>query len=416
MSMLGAGPSNGTRPPRPLDGIRVVEVGVWHAGPGASVILADLGAEVIKVESLRGDPERHNGRFGSMNTESLDSGDWTLIFELSNRNKKSLSMDIATEDGQRILKALIEQADVFVTNLLPNTRDKLGLTYEAVAAINDRIVYSCSSGFGPHGDLANSGAFDTLGQGYSGMLFLQGDSEPVPLSVLVLDQMTAIVSSHAIMTGLYIRERTGKGEEVHASLYSSGIWLMYANLVTTSALGREIDTSWDRRRHAVLRSTFKCGDGLWIAGVHHPEDPFWERFCRALERPDLIDDERYRSKAVRAERLHEVYDLLDAELLKRPREEWLKIFADAGLRFTAVRRFQDVLVDPQGRANDYVVEIDHPRLGTLPVPGYPITFRNYEVNRYAEAPGLGEHSDEILAGIGLDETEIDKLRVDGVIG
>ena len=400
----------------PLAGVRVVEVGVWHAGPGASVILADLGAEVIKVESLRGDPERHNGQFGAMKTDSLDSGDWTLIFELSNRNKKSLALDLATQEGRRIVHALVKDADVFVTNLRGSTRESLGIDYESIREANPRIIYSDTTGFGPAGDLANTGAFDTLGQAYSGMLFVTGGDEPTPLSAIVLDQLAAITTSHGILVALYARAHSGVGEQVHASLYGSAIWLMYANLVTTSALGREIDTSWNRRGHAVLRSTFKCRDGAWLAGTHHPEEPYWARFCTTIGRPDLITDERYATKAARMERLSEIYDILDHEFLQRDRDEWLKVFARAGLLFAPVNRFTDVLSDQQARANDYIVEIDHRRLGHLAVPGYPIGFSRHVTNTHAAAPGVGEHSDEVLAALGLGSEEIRGLRARNVVG
>jgi crotonobetainyl-CoA:carnitine CoA-transferase CaiB-like acyl-CoA transferase len=409
-------PGNHQPPRAPLAGIKVVEVGVWHAGPGANVVLADLGAEVVKVESLRGEPERHTGKFGNMDTESLDSGDWTLIFEISNRNKQSVQLDIGSDEGKELLHKLVADADVFLTNLRRDTVGKLGIDYDTLSVINPRLVYARTTGFGPNGPIAGQGAYDTLGQAYSGMLFLAGNDEPTPLSVLVLDQMTAIATSHAIITALLSRSMTGLGQDVHVSLYSSAIWLNYANLMTTSALGMEIDLSWNRKHHGVLRSMFRCADGVWVAGTHHPEDPYWHRFCAAIQRPDLADDPRLTTRVLRADHLPELYDLLDDVFAARTSGEWLKTLGAGGLLFAPVRRFEDVLSDPQAEANDYIVNIEHPRLGAMRVPGYPVTFGKDQVVPYRAAPSLGEHTDAVLAGLGLDDEAIAGLRERKVIG
>lgn len=409
-------PTPSDAPRAPLEGIKVVEVGVWHAGPGANVVLADLGAEVIKVESLRGEPERHTGKFGNMDTESLDSGDWTLIFEISNRNKQSVQLDIASDEGRQILHRLVADADVFLTNLRSDTVENLGIDYPTLSAINPRLVYSKTNGFGPKGPLAGQGAYDTLGQAFSGMLFLAGNDEPTPLSVLILDQMTAIATSHAIITALLSRSMTGVGQDVHVSLYSSAIWLNYANLMTTSALGKEIDLSWNRRHHGVLRSMFRCADDVWLSGTHHPEDPYWQRFCTAIERPDLGADPRLATRVQRADHLPELYDTLDNVFAARTSEEWLKILADNGLLFAPVRRFQDVLHDAQAEINDYVVDVDHPRLGPLKVPGYPVTFGKDRPAPYRPAPATGEHTDAVLTALGFDDDAIADLRARKVIG
>ena len=403
-------------PRAPLTGIKVIEVGVWHAGPGANVVMADLGAEVIKIESLRGEPERHTGKFGNMDTESLDSGDWTLIYEISNRNKQSVQLDIGSDEGRQIVHKLVAGADVFLTNLRRDTVQKLGIDYESLSVINPRLVYARTTGFGPKGAMAGQGAYDTLGQAYSGMLFLAGNEEPAPLSVLILDQMAAIATSHAIITALLSRSMTGVGQDVHVSLYSSAIWLNYANLMTTSALGKEIDLSWNRRDHGVLRSMFRCADGVWLAGTHHPEDPYWQRFCAAIQRPDLAEDPRLATRVLRAEHLPDLYDLLDDVFATRPSEEWLEIFAAGGLLFAPVRRFEDVLHDPQAEANDYIVDVNHPRLGALRVPGYPVTFGKDCPAPYRPAPSLGQHTDSVLASLGLDDDAIAGLRDRKVIG
>jgi formyl-CoA transferase len=228
--------------------------------------------------------------------------------------------------------------------------------------------------------------------------------------------MAAIATSHAIITALFSRTVTGQGQELHVSLFSSAIWLMYANLMITSAMGREIDTSWDRRRFGVLRSTFLCQDGEWLAGVHNPEDRYWPRFCQALGRPDLAADPALATRELRAERLPELYDQLDPEFLKRTRDEWLKIFTEGGLMFSRVQRFQEVLQDPQAAANGYIVDVDHPHLGQVRLPGYPISFGKDAVSPYQPAPSLGQHTDEVLASLGFGPDEIASFRERNVVG
>ena len=308
---------------RPLRGLKVVEVGVWHAGPGAGAILTDLGADVIKVESIAGEPERYLGNFGPIDTAEVNTDDWTVLFDISNRGKRSVSIDLSESDGRSILTRLITNSDVFLTNLRPSSKRKLGLDYESLRKHNEQIIYAGVSGFGAQGPLARAGAFDTLGQAMSGMMYLSGLPEPAPLSILILDQLTAITASHAILTALYERERTGRGQEVHTSLYGSATWLMHANLVVTSVLGRDVDIAWDRRRNPPLRTTYKCGDGKWIVGTAHPEDRYWAPFCAALGVVELTADRRFATKDQRVAHGPELMEILDEIFLKKDRPGWL---------------------------------------------------------------------------------------------
>jgi crotonobetainyl-CoA:carnitine CoA-transferase CaiB-like acyl-CoA transferase len=399
-----------------LEGVRVVELGVWHAGPGGGAILGQLGAEVIKVESLVGDPERHNGPFGNMNAEVLNDGDWTLIFELSNHNKKSVQIDVSRPEGLRLIQALLREADVFLTNLRTETLERLGLDYKSVREVNDKIIYSGTTGFGPEGPMRNTGGFDTLGQAYSGMLYLLNPEEPTPLSTMVLDQLAAIVTGFAIMTALVHRERTGEGQDVYTSLLGTGIWSMYVNLFTTAALGTEVDTEWKRRRQGVLRSLYKCADGEWIACVHNPEEPYWAKFCAAIGRPDLAEDPSLATRSLRIPHLERVYDAIDAAMLERTSTEWLEIFGALDLFFTPVRRFRDVLVDPQVVANDYVETIDHPALGRVTIPSLPITFGRSKPVPHEGAPRLGADTAATLGPTGCDESTLEELRRSKIIG
>jgi crotonobetainyl-CoA:carnitine CoA-transferase CaiB-like acyl-CoA transferase len=395
--------------------MRIVEIGVWHAGPGGTAILADLGAEVIKVEGLSGDPERYQGSFGPMATQAIDTADWSLMFEMSNRGKKGICVDLRQEAGREVVFDLLRTADALVTNLRLETIRSFGLDHASVAEINPKLVTVHASGFGAAGPAAGHGAFDTLGQAVSGMMYLAGQSEPRPLSVIVLDQMTAICVSHAVLTGLLARERHGTADDVQVSLFGSAVWLMHANLLTSSVLGETFDISWDRTRQSPLRTTFECSDGAWIADTNHPEVQYWGRFCDAIGLPELADDPRYRTPASRKANAAELYAVIDAAFRTRTRADWLETGRKHGLLFAPVNTFSDVLKDEQARANGYVVDREHPRLGQVTMPGYPAVFAQHDVGPAGPAPTLGQHTDDVLSALGYPAATLERLRADGVI-
>jgi crotonobetainyl-CoA:carnitine CoA-transferase CaiB-like acyl-CoA transferase len=401
--------------PRPLEGIRIVECGVWHAGPGAAAILADLGAEVIKVETLTGDPERRFGGFGLVNSGDKAKPNWNLLFEFSNRNKKAICVDTTREDGRAILNELVKSADVFLTNLRQSVIPKVGLDFQSMLKINPKIIYLNVTGFGPKGPMKNVGGFDPMGQAISGMMFLAGQEEPVWLQAIVLDQVTAITASHAILTALLARQRYGVGQEIHASLYGSAIWMMHANLLTTSVLNENVQLKWDRMKNPVLRNNYKCKDGKWITCAHQPEEAYWPAFCNAIGQKQLESDPRFATKVLRAKYNLDILLILDDVLLTRPRAEWLQIFQEYGLQFAPVQNLLDVLEDPQAHANGYIVDFDHPLLGKIRIPGYPVSFSANTAGTHGPAPDLGEHTVEVLSGLGYSSEAIDRLKAEHVV-
>jgi crotonobetainyl-CoA:carnitine CoA-transferase CaiB-like acyl-CoA transferase len=401
--------------PRPLEGIRVVECGVWHAGPGATAILADLGAEVIKVETFTGDPERHFGAFGPMHSGDKTKPNWNLLFEFSNRNKKAICVDTATEDGRVILHKLVKSADIFLSNLRQSLIQKVGLDFSAISKINSKIIYVNVTGFGPKGPMKNIGGFDPMGQAISGMMFLTGQDEPVFLQTIILDQVTAITASHAILTALLARERYGVGQEIHASLYGSAIWMMHANLLGTSVLNENVQLKWDRMKNPVLRNCYKCKDGKWIMCAHQPEEKYWPAFCNAIGQGQLENDYRFATRTLRAKCTVDIISILDEVILTRPRAEWLQIFGEHGLQFAPVQNLLDVLEDPQARVNGYVVDFDHPFLGKIRIPGYPVSFSANSAGMCSPAPDLGEHTIEVLSRLGYSSEAIDRLKAEHVV-
>jgi crotonobetainyl-CoA:carnitine CoA-transferase CaiB-like acyl-CoA transferase len=399
--------------PMPLEGICVLEYAVFHAGPGTSAILGDLGAEVIKIENGMGDPERHWNDVGGMDL-SMPNGE-SVVFQSSNRNKKAIWLDIKKKKGREILFQLVKEADVFLTNLRKSTKLKLGIDYASLAKINPKIIHANVSGYGPEGPVSDQGAYDPMGQARSGMMFATGAKEPMLVNLAVLDQATAIAASHAILTALFFRERRGTGQEVHLSLFSTGLWLMYINMMTIGSLSIDPAADWDRFQNSPLRNRFCCEDGKWLIGAHHPEKRYWPGFCEATGQNALLNDPRFKDDAGRRENCRELIELFDEVFATKRRDEWLEILEAKGLMFCPVQDLREVFKDPQALINKYVVNFEHPTYGTLKIPGYPVHFSAARAGTQTKAPALGEHTDLIMRRIGYSEGEIHTLKAEGVI-
>jgi len=399
--------------PGPLEGIRIVEYGVFHAGPGANGILGDMGADVIKIETGDGDPERQWTTLADLDFSMPDTG--SMTFEVTNRNKRDIYLDITTEEGKEIFHRLVANADVFLTNLRKSTKPKLGIDYASISKVNRRIVHVNVSGYGPEGPMANTGAFDPLGMARSGMLFITGSSQPVMVHMGILDQATAICASHAMLSTLLYRERHGVGQEVHVSLYGTALWLMHFNFILHTFLKTGRLPSGDRELQSPLRNTFCCKDGKWIMGVHHPESKYWSIFCKATGMPELINDPRFATDSQRKTNCRELIAIFDKVFAEKTSGEWMDIFVPLGLMFCPIQTMADVIHDPQALVNHYSVPFDHPRLGRVMVPGYPVHFSACSAGMKSAAPLIGQHTDEILRELGYDQDQLETMRRKGVI-
>jgi crotonobetainyl-CoA:carnitine CoA-transferase CaiB-like acyl-CoA transferase len=398
---------------KPLAGIKVVEYGVFHAGPGGGAILGDLGAEVIKVENAAGDPLRHWTSVAGFDFSIAQNE--SLMNEISNRNKKGICLDIKTEKGKQILHRLVEGADVFLTNLRKSTKKKLGIDYTSLSKINPRIIHANVSGFGPEGPMADMGAFDPLGQAWSGMTFLTGTEHPALLHIGLLDQTTSVTLSHAVITALYVRERKGIGQAVHISLYGTALWMQYINLMISSTFSVDPCIPADRDHHSPLRNAFCCKDLKWLIGTHHPENKYWNTFCHVTGQGQLLDDSRYTDDAGKPVKSAELVRIFDKVFATRTSEEWMPILGEAGLIFCPIKKITDVQSDPQAIANNYITPFSHRMLGDIQIPGYPVHFSACDAGTHAGAPRLGEHTDEVLTGLGYAAKDIKHLRNEGVV-
>ena len=399
--------------PGPLEGIRIVEYGVFHAGPGADAILGDMGADVVKIEFWEGDPERYWTDVGGVSFALPGAG--SLTFEASNRNKRGIYLDIENERGREVFHRLIRGADVFLTNLRTSTKKSMGLDYATISQVNPNIIHANVTGYGPEGPMADVGAFDPLGMARSGMLFITGSAVPTMMHMGILDQATAIAASHAILSALVFRERHGRGQEVQISLYGTGLWLLYFNLLMKTFLNIERLPPEDRRNHSPLRNGFICKDGKFIIGTHHPESKYWPTLCEATGTPELADDPRFATEELRKTNCPELIDIFDQVFVTKTRDEWMEIFQERKMMFSPVQTIAEVPNDPQAIINGYVQPFDHPRLGRVTIPGYPIIFSACRAGTRSAAPMIGEHTDVVLREIGYSDDDIEALRREGVI-
>jgi len=399
--------------PGPLEGVRVLEYGVFHAGPGGGAILGDLGASIIKVEADIGDPIRHWGSVGK--SRFARQNDQSPMFEFSNRNKRGIYLDIKKPKGREIFEKLLKETDVFLTNLRKSTKLKLGIDYESIAKINPKVVYASVSGYGTEGPVSDVGAFDPMGQARSGMMYLTNSEDPKLLQLAILDQSTAITFSHAIITALFVRERHGIGQEVHTTLYSTALWLMHANMLLANFNVNVSELAWDRTKNLPTRNNFCCKDGKWMIGTHHPDERYWPIIWEAIGQQSLLKDPRFLDQESRMENCEELVSIVDEVMATKNRDEWLEIFYEAGLMFSPVQQMEEVMVDQQAITNDFVVHYDHPAYGKIKIPGYPIKFSENSAGMRTRAPHIGEHTDEILSELKYTTEEIQQLREENIV-
>ncbi len=397
----------------PLKGIRVIDWTIWQQGPVATAMLADMGAEVIKIEEReKGDPGR--GVFAIGGAESTRN----FYFEANNRHKQSLTLDLGKPGAREIVYKLVAKSDVFVQNFRKGVADRLGLGYKDLSAHNPKLVYASSSGYGPFGPDSGEPSFDYLAQARSGIMYTgpADIKDPIYLTGGIADQMGAIMLAYGVTMALVARERYGVGQEVNASHLGSMIALQGLNVASRTFLGHEFKRNAREESFNPLWNHYKCADEKWIC-LGMIQDRYWKDFCNAVGIQELIDDPRFNNMRARGKNRRELIEILDKVFATKPRDEWMHILKHGGdFIYTVVNSINDLPTDPQVLANEYVVDYEHPQLGKMQVVGVPVILSQTPGNPRGRAPELGENTEMILTEmLGYSWDDVAKFREAGII-
>ena len=405
----------GERMNGPLQGIKVLELGAFVVAPHTAVHLANMGAEVIKIEHpVRGEPTR-----GLRPISILPQTKLNPTWEKDNTNKKSIGLDLMKEPGKEILYRLINRTDVFVTNLQPEVLRRLGADYETLARMNPRLVYALATGWGLKGPDKDQPAFDLTAWARSGLMGTMGEPDSPPISCLpgLGDHMASLALAYGIMLALFHREKTSEGQRVHASLLGTLVDIGSINLqACLFADGQDLPRV--SRKDAVnpLWNTYKTKDNRWIQLAMLQTDPSWHDFCQILNIQELEHDPRFNSHHRRCEVNGRVLvQILDEIFASRSLAEWAECFKGRKIIWGVVNTYGQLAADPQLLENDYIVKMDHPSAGQISLVGLPVQLNKTPGGIETLAPELGEHTEEVLLQIGYSWEDITRLKEDQVI-
>jgi crotonobetainyl-CoA:carnitine CoA-transferase CaiB-like acyl-CoA transferase len=385
----------------PLQGIRIVDLTSMISGPVATMLLGDQGADVIKVEPLSGDLVRYMGP----NREGLTSG-----FISANRNKRSVAIDLKSDDGIDIIKRLIATADVFIQNFRPGAIQRMGLSEDVVRAIRPDIVYVSISGFGEKGPYAGKRVYDPVIQALSGLASIQKDQEsgrPKMVRTIIPDKTTAITAAQAITAALFARERNGIGQHVKLAMLDAMVgYLWPEGMAGFTFIGKEVKAA---RAQFAQDLIFQTVDGYITAGA--VSDAEWEGMCRALERPQWMDDERFNTPNGRIINVKERLVITAEVLAQRTSAEWLARLDAEGVPCAPVLDRSEVFEQEQIKVNGTIEEFDHPVAGRIRQPRPAARFDKTPAEITRQAPVLGQHTQEILEELGIDSAAMRKKGV-----
>ena len=401
-----------------LEGIRVLDWTQWQQGPVCSMTLGDMGADVIKIEErVGGDGARGMMAIaGAMVSDGL--GSRNVYFEMANRNKRSITLDLKKEKAREIVHGLVVKSDVFIHNFRSSAVGKLELDYETLFRLNPSLVYANCSGWGPKGPDRDARAFDFAAMarsGYLNMVTEPGRPPWFPQGGLA-DQMGAITTTMGILAALVNRERTGLGQRVDSSILGGMSYLLAFSAGFYTIAGLRF--RWQRRENAgnPLWNYYMCSDGRWIAMVMLTPDLYWPAFCRTLGIEAWEKDSRFDTMAARSANCEELIAILDEKFASRTSQEWAKLLRDNDLIFSVLNTIEEFTDDPQALANEYFTEFDHPTWGRTKMPGFPVGFSRTPCSVSGGAPELGQHTEEVLVDIlGYTWEDIAILKKEEVI-
>ncbi len=394
--------------PSALEKVKVVDLTRTLAGPFCTMMLGDMGADVVKVEEPeRGDETRSWTPF--WNGESTQ-------FVSFNRNKRSLSLNLKEAEGLDIVRSLAAGADVMVESFRAGALERMGLGYADIRRINPGIVYCSISGYGRTGPMAEKPGYDLIIQAYSGLMDLTGDPDGLPLRVgfSLVDLFTGMMAYGSVVTALYHRRQTGQGQHIEAALLDGQVAALSYHATAYMATGVVPQRMGSGHPSLVPYQSFPADDGYFIVGVAN--QGLWERFCAAIERPDLLEDPRFKSNDDRVAHRAECVELLSRIFRTRTVAEWVETIERAGVPCGPINRVDDVVNDPQVQARNMIAELSHPNVPALRIPNSPLKLAETPPDIKRPPPLLGQHNDEILAEMGYEPGAIATLRNRGVIG
>lgn len=385
----------------PLKGIRVLDLSIGQMGPAAAAILADMGAEVIKVESRKGDPGRGI---------ELQPNGISAFFLTQNRGKKSVALNLRHADGREAALRLAERSDVFVQSWTPGTVERLGLEYRTVSAVNPSIVYASASGFGPKGPGAQLPAMDMVAQAVGGLMMANAgaaSAEPIATGPTVADQTGAFLLCCGILLALFHRQRTGEGQEVDVSLLGGMVALQGWHIAHYLLTGTIAPMSSQRTQRSPLFTWYRASDDWFAISIIDPRH--WPALCRVARLSELESDPRFAGTKGCHQHAGELFAILDEQFVRHTRDEWLRLLQAEEIPCGPVNTYAEMAADEQVLANGYITDFEDPRLGLVRVPGLAIGLSR-SPRQLGSAPELGQHTEEVLREAGYSWEEIQRLR------
>jgi succinate--hydroxymethylglutarate CoA-transferase len=402
----------------PLKGVNVLDFSRILAGPFCSQILADYGAEIVKVESLQGDETRSWQGKGEADDWEETSGPMSFYFASVNRNKKSITLDLKQPQALDVAYRLAKTSDVVLENFVPGSADRLGIGYKKLSEINPRLVYASISGYGASGPYSERAGYDAIAAAEGGLMHITGhpDGPPVRPGLGMTDMATGLYTHGAIVSALYSRDRTGKGQHISSSLFETQISLLInigANWLNRGVEGQRYGAA---HPSIVPYNTWRCEDGQWLT-VAANNDRQFRTLCERISRSDLLEDERFTTNARRVEHRPLMDEIFDTAFASKSSEEWLRILDGSGLAHGNVNTIQKAFEHPQTQARDMVqgLEWEAVKSNEWKAIGAPVKFENTQARVGPRPPLLGEHTEEILTGLGYSGSEIAEFRRRGVV-
>ena len=384
-----------------LKGIRVLEMSQIMAGPTCGLLLADLGAEVIKIEKTPAGDDTRNFLPPEINGEAA-------AFMMMNRNKKGIALNLKDKDGIKIFKEMVKNSDVVLENFRKGTLEKLGIGYNVLSEINPKIILCEISGYGRTGPYADKGGFDLVAQGMSGLMSITGESKdkpPMKVGAPITDITAGLLASSGILAALIHREKTGEGQKVDTSLFEAGIVHTYWQSAIAGATGQSPGPLGSAHPLTAPYQAFKTKD-KWIT-VGASNQNTWLMLLKAINRQDLQENEKFSSNLNRKKNINQLVDILNSELLKKTSDEWLKIFDNNGLPCGPINSITEMFEDPQTIHREMIIEVDNKKAGKSKAIGMPIKFSKSKTEKSKGAPNLGEHTREIMMSFGYKHEEIE---------